>query len=106
VDVEPADQPVARDASDSEEAHEEADERRIAVDEGDAVDTAVIRLVLGSFTPVGDSPVDKNFPIVQLAYLREGRSNVSPPRGLADRSLGCPVLAEDFERSLAAFLLS
>jgi hypothetical protein len=55
MDVDPEDEPAAVDPGDVKEEQEEADQGRIAVNEGDAV-AAAVRLVLRALAPVGDSP--------------------------------------------------
>jgi hypothetical protein len=93
VDVDPEDELVAFGPRDVEEPEEEADQRRIAVNESDPV-AAAVRLVLNPFAPVGDGAGDEDLPVAQLADLgcRGGADGF--PSGLAQRALDCPVPAD------------
>jgi hypothetical protein len=85
-----------------EEPQEELDQRRVAVREDDAV-AASVRLVLGAFAPVGDGAGDEDLAIGQLADLGGSALADGGAAGLADGSLGRPLAASAFGRTLPAF---
>jgi len=69
VDVDPEAQVRPRSAGSVEEAEEEPDQGRVAVNEGHPV-AAPVRLALRTFAPVGDGARDKDLAVGQFAYLR------------------------------------
>src|SRR5262249_17930284 len=89
MDLDLVDQPVAGDSVGLEAPEDKLSKPWVSFCESPPV-VPPIRLVLGSFAPVGDRPGDDDLSIVQLADLIRGGSASCDASCLADLALGSP----------------
>ena len=88
-----------------EEAQEELDQPRVAVDEDDALGRPM-RFALRTLTPVGDRASDEELALGQLADLGGGRGPDRLALGFPDRPLGGPVPAGTLGGSFPGLLVA